>query len=118
MKYLLTILAAIGIAANVAAQQNIISLKECLETGLKQNYDILISRNEQRISENNATAANAGMLPTLALSAGYMTSADRTDTTPREGDKVVDAAAFDQTVDVGLSLNWTLFQWYERACQL
>ena len=109
MKYLLTILAAIGIAANVAAQQNIISLKECLETGLKQNYDILISRNEQRISENNATAANAGMLPTLALSAGYMTSADRTDTTPREGDKVVDAAAFDQTVDVGLSLNWTLF---------
>lgn len=109
MKYLLTILATIGIAANVAAQQNIISLKECLETGLKQNYDILISRNEQRISENNATAANAGMLPTLALSAGYMTSADRTDTTPREGDKVVDAAAFDQTVDVGLSLNWTLF---------
>lgn len=109
MKYLLTIMAAIGIAANVAAQQNIISLKECLETGLKQNYDILISRNEQRISENNATAANAGMLPSLALSAGYMTSADRTDTTPREGDKVVDAAAFDQTVDVGLSLNWTLF---------
>ncbi|MBR4994996.1 MAG: TolC family protein [Alistipes sp.] len=109
MKYFLTIIAALAFASMAAAQDKVISLRECLEVGLRQNYDILIERNKQRISENNATAANAGMLPTVGLSAGYMGSADRTETVPVEGDRVVDAAAFDQTVDVGLSLNWTLF---------
>ena len=110
MKYILTIIAALGLAIVADAQEKILSLKECLETGLEQNYDILIERNAQRISDNNASAANAGMLPTLGLSAGYMGSADKTTTTPVEGDRIVDAAAFDQTVDVGLSLNWTLFE--------
>ena len=109
MKYILTIIATLGLSLMANAQERVLSLRECLETGLQQNYDILIERNRQRISDNNATAANAGMLPTLGLTAGYMGSADRTETTPVEGDKIVDAAAFDQTVDVGLSLNWTLF---------
>ena len=109
MKYILTIIAALGLAIVADAQERILSLKECLEIGLEHNYDIRIERNAQRISDNNATAANAGMLPTLGLSAGYMGSADRTEVVPVDGDRVVDAAAFDQTVDVGLSLNWTLF---------
>lgn len=109
MKYLLTIIFSLGLFVVADAQERVLSLKECLEAGLRQNYDILIERNSQRISDNNATAANAGMLPTLGLTAGYMGSADRTETTPREGDKITDNAAFDQTVDVGLSLNWTLF---------
>lgn len=108
-KYILSTILALGLFVSANAQEKLLSLRECLETGLQQNYDILIERNLQRISDNNATAANAGMLPTLGLTAGYMGSADRTETTPVEGDKMVDNAAFDQTVDVGLSLNWTLF---------
>ncbi|MBR2628859.1 MAG: TolC family protein, partial [Alistipes sp.] len=108
-RYILSTILALGLFVSANAQERVLSLKECLETGLQQNYDILIERNAQRISDNNATAANAGMLPTLGLTAGYMGSADRTETTPVEGDKMVDNAAFDQTVDVGLSLNWTLF---------
>ncbi len=108
-RYILSTILALGLFVSANAQEKVLSLRECLETGLQQNYDILIERNLQRISDNNATAANAGMLPTLGLTAGYMGSADRTETTPVEGDKMVDNAAFDQTVDVGLSLNWTLF---------
>lgn len=109
MRYIISIIAALGLFVTANAQEKVLSLEECLETGLRQNYDILIERNQQRISDNNATAANAGMLPTLDLSAGYRGVADRTDTTPREGDKVTDGASYDQTIDVGLSLNWTLF---------
>ena len=95
--------------STATAQQKVLSLKECLEVGLQQNYDIRIVRNDERISSNNATAANAGMLPSLELSSGYSGSADRTEVTPRVGDKMVDEASYDQTLDVGVSLNWTLF---------
>ena len=91
------------------AQQKVLSLKECLETGLQQNYDIRIVRNDERISSNNATIANAGMLPSLSLSSGYSGATDRTETTLREGGSTVDNSGFDQSLDVGVSLNWTLF---------
>ncbi len=47
------------------------TLKKCLEEGLANNYSIRIIRNEEQISNNNATLGNAGYLPTLDLSAGY-----------------------------------------------
>ena len=47
------------------------TLKKCLEEGLANNYSIRITRNEEQISHNNATLANAGYLPTVDLSAGY-----------------------------------------------
>lgn len=109
MRYFLSIIIAFTAFATASAQQNSLSLRECLERGLENNYEILIQRNEERISDNNATRASAGMLPTLDLSAGYMGSADRTTSIPESGDNIVDKAAYDQSVDVGVSLNWTIF---------
>ena len=109
MRYIFSIIMALCAISTATAQQKVLSLKECLEVGLQQNYDIRIVRNDERISSNNATAANAGMLPSLELSSGYSGSADRTEVTPRVGDKMVDEASYDQTLDVGVSLNWTLF---------
>ena len=56
------------------------TLKKCLEEGLANNYSIRITRNEEQISHNNATLANAGYLPTVDLSAGYTGTLDNTDT--------------------------------------
>ena len=109
MRYILSIILTLFAVSATTAQHKVISLKECLEVGLEQNYDIRIVRNDERISSNNATVANAGMLPSLSLSSGYAGSADRTEITPREGDKIVNEASYDQTLDVGVSLNWTLF---------
>ena len=53
-----------------------LTLRKCLEIGLEQNYDVRIVRNEERVSDNNATAGNAGMLPTVDLSAGYTGTLD------------------------------------------
>ena len=47
--------------------QQIYSLKQCIETGLERNYSIRIIRNEQQISDNNATRGNAGYLPTVDM---------------------------------------------------
>ena len=87
-----------------------LTLRKCLEIGLEQNYDVRIVRNEELIGDNDATAANAGMLPTVGLTAGYAGTLDndRT-TTPRDGAAVSESGVYDQTASVGLAVNWTLF---------
>lgn len=108
MKRILIVACFIG-ANNLSAQQPY-SLKSCIEIGLEQNYDIRMVRNEEQISKNNATIANAGYLPTLDLSAGYSGSLNDTETTTREtGEKNKTTGVFDQTLNAGINLNWTLF---------
>ena len=109
MKYFLTIIFSVAALVNITAQQKVLSLRECLERGLENNYEILIQRNEEQISNNNATRASAGMLPTIDLSASYSGTADKSITKPVEGDKLTDKAAYDQNADIGVSLNWTIF---------
>lgn len=87
----------------------IYTLKSCLEAGLENNYSILISRNDEQISKNNATLGNAGYLPTLDLSAGYTGDLDNTRTKNREGEINKENGVFDQTVNAGLKLDWTIF---------
>ena len=108
MRYIISFIFIIAGMANVSAQK-IVSLKECLEIGLQHNYDLQIVRNKQQIASNNATMANAGMLPTLDLSAGYSGTADQTRITPREGESYTNNAAYNQAMDVGVSLGWTIF---------
>ena len=86
------------------------TLKKCLEEGLANNYSIRITRNEEQVSHNNATLANAGYLPTLDLSAGYSGSLDNTDSKNRStGTTTGERNIYDQTLQAGLDVNWTLF---------
>lgn len=96
------------------AQLQHYTLKSCLEIGLENNYSIRLVRNEEQISKNNATIANAGYLPTLDLSAGYSGSIDNTETEARTtGETTKTNGVFDQTINAGLNLNWTLFDGFK-----
>ena len=86
------------------------TLKQCLEEGLMNNYSLRITRNEELVSRNNATLANAGYLPTVDLTAGYTGTVDNTDTEERStGTVAKQRGIFDQTLDAGIDLNWTIF---------
>ena len=92
------------------AENEPLTLRRCLEIGLERNYDVRIVRNDERISDNNATAANAGMLPTVDLSAGYTGTWDNNrSTTLRDGGESSETNVYDQTASVGVAVNWTLF---------
>lgn len=109
------IIAIIGCCAagSLYAQQHY-TLKSCLETGLEKNYSIRMVRNEEQISKNNATIANAGYLPTLDLSAGFSGSINDTETEARStGEKTKTTGVFDKTLNAGLNLNWTLFDGFK-----
>lgn len=98
-----------GLALPVHAQHTY-TLKQCLEEGLINNYSLRITRNEEQISKNNATLGNAGYLPTLDLTAGYTGTADNTNSKDRNtGETTRQRGIFDQRLDAGIDLNWTLF---------
>lgn len=90
--------------------QHVYTLQSCLEEGLQNNYSLRIVRNEEKVTHNNATIANAGYLPTLDLSVGYNGSLDDTESQLREtGETISENNTFDQVFNVGLNLNWTIF---------
>ena len=93
-----------------ASAQEVYTLKSCLEKGLQNNYSLRIIHNEEQVSKNNATPGNAGYLPTIDFSAGYKGTVDNTQTKVREsGETIKENGVFDQTINVGLNLNWTIF---------
>lgn len=107
---LLIFITAISATLSLQAQHATYTLKSCLEQGLLNNYSLRITRNEEQVSKNNATLGNAGYLPTLDLSAGYKGTLDNTETKLRStGETTKDNGIFDQTLNAGLNLNWTLF---------
>lgn len=102
--------ACVFVSVSTAKAQRIYSLRDCLEEGLQNNYSLRIVHNEEQISKNNATLGNAGYLPTLDFSAGYTGNLDNIETKARAtGEVTKNNGVYDQTVNVGLNLNWTIF---------
>ena len=59
----------IFLSVSTVKAQQVLTLKECLEEGLQNNYSLRIVHNEEQISKNNATLGNAGYMPTMDFSA-------------------------------------------------
>ena len=106
-KYVLSIVA--GCLCGMLSAQQTYTLQTCLQEGLEKNYAIRISKNEQQIAANNVTAANAGRLPSLDLAAGYSGALSENRTESAEGERGSVSGVYDQTVNAGLDLGWTLF---------
>lgn len=108
MKSIYIVLISIMCCTPLCAQ-NIYTLEKCIETGLKHNYSVRIIQNEEQVSSNNATPGNAGYLPTIDLSGGYNGTLYNYDYDYTDGtsEKIKNINA--ETANVGLNLNWTIF---------
>lgn len=89
--------------------QDVYSLRECIETGLERNYSIRIIRNEQQISDNNATPGNAGYLPTVDMSGGVSGSVNNNRNKLMDGTTEKQNGVNSETGNIGLNVNWTVF---------
>lgn len=104
--YILSIVTFCAFGANA---QRIFNLKDCIDRGLEENYSIRIVRNEQQIGENNATLGNAGYLPTLDMSGGFSGTINNNRNSLTAGGVEKRNGASSETGNVGLNLNWTVF---------
>ncbi len=111
MKNLFTYIACTLFCGTVVAQNNVYTLQECLKEGLQNNYSLKIEKNNQRISDNNATLGNAGFLPSVNASGRYSGNSQDTETKLRDTREIVEEnGIFNQTIDAGVDLNFTVFE--------
>jgi outer membrane protein, adhesin transport system len=89
--------------------QQPITLNECIQLGIENNFQIQIVRNNQQIADNNLTAGNAGLLPVVDLRvqfAGNLTNADQN---LRDQPRISNRNIHNTTAFSGVSLNWAAF---------
>ena len=67
IKNIIPLMLIIFCARSMAQELSSLSLIEAIAEGLESNYSILLARNSEQISSNNATLGNAGMLPSVTL---------------------------------------------------
>ena len=54
-------------ASFIVSAQPLLTIEDAVSIALKNNYDILVARNDAETAKINNTAGNAGMLPTVAI---------------------------------------------------
>jgi outer membrane protein TolC len=90
------------------------TLSQCLKKGLENNYSLRITRNEEEVAHNNATAANAGYMPTIDLAAGYNGSIGGNSSKQRTTGEIEKSGnSFDNNVSAGVDVNWTIFNGFK-----
>jgi outer membrane protein, adhesin transport system len=89
--------------------QQPMSLNECIQLGIENNFQIQIVRNNQQIAANNVTAGNAGLLPVVDLRGQFAGNINNTDQNLRDESRISNRNIHNTTAFSGVSLNWAAF---------
>ncbi len=107
-RILLPLIFCLGLALK-ANSQELLTLEQAIATGLKNNFSILLSKNNLEISKNNNTSGNAGFLPVVNATGSYVNTTSNTHQEYYDG-RVKDATnAGSYSMNTGVAMNWTVF---------
>jgi outer membrane protein TolC len=100
----------ISIVAFCQAQaQDVLSANDAISIALKNSYSILIAANDAAINRTNNTAGNAGMLPTVAITAMDNIALKAVDQTYSNNTDPSSTKETSNSFNANIRLNWTLF---------
>ncbi|MBC7399997.1 MAG: TolC family protein [Mucilaginibacter sp.] len=101
----------IAVIATVKAQTTppLLTLREAVEIALKNNYNIVLAKNNNAVAQNNVTIGNAGFLPVVTGSLSQNNSRQHIVQTKSDGTSVTIPSAKNSSLSYGPALNWTIF---------
>ncbi|MBX5439477.1 MAG: TolC family protein, partial [Thermoflavifilum sp.] len=102
-------LLVIGQCLNYASAQPLMTLDNAIAIGLKNNYNILMARNEEDIAHNDYRYAYGALLPQINLNATRNWSSNNVNQSFSDGRKVDKKNARSNVWNLTGNLNWTLF---------
>ncbi|HET6992140.1 MAG TPA: TolC family protein [Bacteroidia bacterium] len=89
--------------------QSMLSSDEALRIGLKNNFDILIAKNQAEADSILNTAGEAGMLPSVSLNATALYNNNDIHQKYSSGNEITKKNVVGTTMNPGVALSWTLF---------
>ncbi len=89
------------------------SLREAIDTALKNNYDIKLVNNDLLIARNNVNVGNAGFLPAVVGSLASNGSNQHTVRTPASGPEQELSGVKNTNMNYGVALDWTVFDGFQ-----
>lgn len=104
----LTFLLLIILHLNAAAQE-ILTIEDAVKITVKNNYQIITAANNLKIDSVSVSPGFAGMLPTLEASIEDNNSVQNLSQTRTDGSQVEQDNAKNNSLDYGVTLDWTLF---------
>lgn len=105
----LSVLIYLAGATPVLKADSVLSLKEAVETGLKNNFNISIARDNLSIADNNYSLGNSGFLPSVDIDAGQSNSINNVKQEYISGNNIDKKGAKSNTLNAGIGLTWTIF---------
>ena len=94
---------------SIIKAQKVLTLEDVVSITLKNNFDILVSKNDASIDSVNNTAGNAGMLPTLALIGTGSYDLSNNHQKLSNGTENNYPSLSGTSLSAGVQLNWNLF---------
>jgi outer membrane protein len=91
------------------AQSSMMTIDHAVELALKNNYDILIAKNNSSEASNNNTLGNSGMLPVVSLNASESSASNDTKQEFSSGLSVDKKGVKSENITTGAYLSWTIF---------
>lgn len=107
MRLLLSVLSFIY--TGLLSAQPLLELKEAIKTGLEQNYDIRLARNETDIAREGNTAGMAGFYPSVGLNLGSNLQNSNLSQRFASGLEVDRPGVIGTGINGGIIVNWLFF---------
>ena len=102
---------AAALALSMGAQAQIMTLKDCLETGIRESYQIRLVNISEEKAANNDSWSYAGGMPTVSVQGSYSGSMSSNDATlSADGSTVSNRNVLDHTLNAQVRAEWTVFE--------
>jgi len=89
--------------------QDTLELSTAIQIGLELNFDIIISKGQREIAQNNNTVGNAGFLPVVDVAANQRYTVENTSNTFLDGREQTRDGAKSNNFSTSAGLNWIFF---------
>ena len=100
---------AAALVLSIGAQAQIMTLKDCLETGIRESYQVKLVNISEEKAANNDSWLYAGGGPTLSATGSYSGSLSSTDYNYKDGSSSSTRNVLDHTMNAQLRADWTVF---------
>lgn len=98
--------------------QEVLTIEDAMKIALQNNFDIKIASNNLDINKVNATTGNAGMLPRVTATLVDTNSIQNSSQTRQDGTTTSLDNAKNNSLNYGISLDWTIFDGFKMFARL